>query len=93
MAFAQTIEFQTSRFEEMKKLGDEWEAAAGDARTARRRLLCQTATIPAATSTSCSSTPTSQRWYAGVLLDGPVATPAGVEVMTGPAWRERRRGT
>ncbi|MDQ2748360.1 MAG: hypothetical protein ABI775_02085 [Pseudonocardiales bacterium] len=41
MAFVQIIEFQTSRFDEMKKIGDEWEAAVGDARTSRRRVLCQ----------------------------------------------------
>lgn len=41
MAFVQIIEFQTSRFDEMKKLGDEWEAAAGDESKARRRILCK----------------------------------------------------
>jgi hypothetical protein len=30
-------------------------------------------------------------WYAGVWPAGPVNTPAGVELITGPAWRERRR--
>ncbi|PZS35972.1 MAG: hypothetical protein DLM58_02775 [Pseudonocardiales bacterium] len=39
MAFVQIIEFQTSKVDEMTKLGDEWEAAAGDSRTARRRVL------------------------------------------------------
>jgi len=29
-------------------------------------------------------------WYAGVWLDGPVATPPGVEPVTGARWRERR---
>jgi hypothetical protein len=29
-------------------------------------------------------------WYAGVWLDGPLATPPGAEVVTGPAWRRRR---
>lgn len=30
-------------------------------------------------------------WYAGIWYDGPVTPPAGVEIVTGPAWRERRR--
>ena len=41
MAFIQIIEFKTSKFDEMEKLGDEWEAAAGDDRKARRRILCR----------------------------------------------------
>ena len=41
MAFVQIIEFRTSKFDEMKQLGDDWEAAAGDDRKARRRMLCQ----------------------------------------------------
>lgn len=41
MAFVQIIEMQTSNYDELKKLGDEWEAAAGEGRTARRRILCQ----------------------------------------------------
>jgi hypothetical protein len=41
MAFVQIIEFQTSRVDEMTKLGDEWESAAGGGTTARRRVLCQ----------------------------------------------------
>jgi hypothetical protein len=41
MAFVQIIEFQTSKFDEMNKLGDRWEEAAGQGRTARRRILCQ----------------------------------------------------
>jgi hypothetical protein len=41
MAFVQIIEFQTSQADEMKKLGDEWEAKAGDSSNARRRVLCQ----------------------------------------------------
>jgi hypothetical protein len=41
MAFVQIIEFQTSQADEMKKLGDEWEAKAGDSSSARRRVLCQ----------------------------------------------------
>jgi hypothetical protein len=30
-------------------------------------------------------------WYAGVWVDGPVAVPTGVEIVTGPAWRRSRR--
>ena len=41
MAFVQIIEFRTSKFDEMRKVGDEWEAAAGGDRTVRRRVLCQ----------------------------------------------------
>jgi len=29
-------------------------------------------------------------WYAGVWLEGPVATPPGAELVTGARWRERR---
>jgi hypothetical protein len=41
MAFVQLIEFETSRIEEMRAIGDQWEAAAGDDRRARRRIMCQ----------------------------------------------------
>jgi hypothetical protein len=41
MAFVQIIEFQTSRADEMRKLGDEWESSARDISTARRRILCE----------------------------------------------------
>jgi hypothetical protein len=41
MAFVQIIEFETSRIEEMRAIGDQWEAAAGDDRRARRRIMCQ----------------------------------------------------
>ena len=41
MAFVQIIEFKTSKFDEMEKLGNEWEAAAGADRKARRRILCR----------------------------------------------------
>ena len=41
MAFVQIIEFRTSKFDEMAKLGDEWQAAIGPDRKARRRLLCK----------------------------------------------------
>jgi hypothetical protein len=40
MAFVQIIEFRTSKIDEMRKIGDEWEAAAGTDRQARRRVLC-----------------------------------------------------
>jgi hypothetical protein len=41
MAFVQIIEFRTDNIDEMRKIGDEWEAAAASGRTARRRLVCQ----------------------------------------------------
>jgi len=41
MKFVQVIEMQTSRFDEMRKLGDEWEAAIGDDRRARQLVMCQ----------------------------------------------------
>ena len=36
MAFVQIIDFRTSKFDEMRKLEDEWEAAAGHDSAARR---------------------------------------------------------
>jgi hypothetical protein len=41
MAFVQIIEFRTDKIDEMRKIGNEWEAAAASGRTARRRLVCQ----------------------------------------------------
>jgi hypothetical protein len=41
VAFVQIIDFQTSKFDELKKVGDEWEAAAGNESKARRRVMCQ----------------------------------------------------
>jgi hypothetical protein len=41
MGFIQIIEFRTSKFDEMKKTGDDWEAAAGSDSTAGRRVLVQ----------------------------------------------------
>ena len=41
MAFVQIIEFRTSKFDEMQRIGNEWEAAAGDDSKARRRVLCR----------------------------------------------------
>jgi hypothetical protein len=40
MGFVQIIEFRTSKIDEMRAVGDEWEAAAGDDRKARRRVIC-----------------------------------------------------
>lgn len=41
MGFVQIIEFKTSKIDEVRKTGDDWEAAAGSDRTARRVVLCQ----------------------------------------------------
>jgi hypothetical protein len=41
MGFVQIIQFKTSKPDEMKALGDEWEAAIGDDRKAVRRALCK----------------------------------------------------
>ena len=41
MAFVQLIEFETSRIEEMRDIGDQWEAAAGGERRATRRIMCE----------------------------------------------------
>jgi hypothetical protein len=41
MAFVQIIEFRSSKSEEMRAVGDEWEAAAAGDRKARRRVFCQ----------------------------------------------------
>jgi hypothetical protein len=41
MAFVQLIQFDTSRIDEMRAIGDQWEAAAGDDRRARRRIMCE----------------------------------------------------
>ena len=46
MAFIQIIEFRTSKADEMKKVGDEWEAAAGDVSTVGRRVLCEDRDTP-----------------------------------------------
>jgi hypothetical protein len=40
MPFVQIIEFRTSKLDEMEKVGDEWQAAIGADRKARRRVLC-----------------------------------------------------
>jgi len=39
MAFVQIIDMRTSKYDEVQKLGEEWEAASVEGRTARRRLL------------------------------------------------------
>jgi len=41
MGFVQIIEFKTSKIDEIRKVGDEWEAAAGSDRQATKRVLCQ----------------------------------------------------
>src|SRR5262249_12588931 len=41
VAFVQVIQYQTSKIDQMRKVGDEWEAAAGDGGTARRVLVCK----------------------------------------------------
>jgi hypothetical protein len=40
MGFVQIIEYKTSKIDEMRKVGEEWEAAAGSQGTARRVLVC-----------------------------------------------------
>jgi len=40
MGFIQVIEFRTSKIDEMREVGKEWEAAAGGDVKARRRVLC-----------------------------------------------------
>jgi hypothetical protein len=41
MSFVQIIEFRTSKIDEMRKVGDDWEAAAGGDSKARRRVMCE----------------------------------------------------
>jgi hypothetical protein len=41
MAFVQIIEFRSSKFDEMVKLGEEWEKATEGKRTSGRRVLCE----------------------------------------------------
>ena len=40
MGFIQVIEFRTSKIDEMREVGKEWETAAGGDVKARRRVLC-----------------------------------------------------
>jgi hypothetical protein len=41
MAFVQIVGYRTSRYDEMSKLGEEWEAAAAADSTVRRVITCQ----------------------------------------------------
>ena len=41
MGFIQIIEFRTSRFDEMQRLGDEFDASIGDDSKVRRVVLCR----------------------------------------------------
>jgi hypothetical protein len=41
MGFVQIIEFKTSKIDEMRKVGEEWEAAAAADSKARRRVMCE----------------------------------------------------
>jgi hypothetical protein len=41
MTFVQIIEFRTSKIDEIRKVGDDWEAAAGSDGKARRRVMCE----------------------------------------------------
>ena len=40
MAFVQIIDFRTSKLDEMRRIEEEWEAAAGADSTARRVITC-----------------------------------------------------
>lgn len=40
MSFIQIIEFRTSKIDEVREVGKEWEAAAGSDSKARRRVMC-----------------------------------------------------
>jgi hypothetical protein len=41
MGFVQIIEFRTSKFEEMRKIADEWEGRASTETSPSRLVLCQ----------------------------------------------------
>jgi hypothetical protein len=41
MGFVQVIEFRTSKIDDVRKVGEEWEAAAGANAKARRRVLTE----------------------------------------------------
>jgi hypothetical protein len=41
MGVHQVVQMQPPRFDEVEQLGKEWEASAGEGRTARRRMICQ----------------------------------------------------
>ena len=46
MTFVQIIEFRTSQFDAMRKVGDEWEAATEGKRKTVRRVLCHDREVP-----------------------------------------------
>lgn len=41
MGFIQIIEFRTSKADEMRAMGEEWEQASAGVRTASRRITCE----------------------------------------------------
>lgn len=41
MGFVQIIEFKTSKIDDMRKIGEEWETAAAADSKARRRVMCE----------------------------------------------------
>jgi hypothetical protein len=41
MGFVQIIDFRTSKYDEMRKIGEEWEATARNQSKARRRVMCE----------------------------------------------------
>ena len=41
MGFVQVIEFRSSKIDEIRKVGEAWEAAAGSDRKSRRVVLCE----------------------------------------------------
>ncbi len=46
MGFVQIIQFNTSKIDEIRKIGEDWEAAAGSDRKVRRRVMCQDRDTP-----------------------------------------------
>jgi hypothetical protein len=41
LAFLQVIQYRTSKYDEMKKVADEWEADPGGTDTSRRVIVCR----------------------------------------------------
>ena len=41
MSFLQVIQYRTSKFDEMQKVADEWDADPGEGDTARRVIVCR----------------------------------------------------
>jgi hypothetical protein len=41
MGFVQIIEYKSSKIEDVRKVGNEWEAAVGSDSKARRRVVCE----------------------------------------------------